>query len=284
MSINVKELTHIYSKGTLLEKKAIDNISFRIDTGERVAIIGATGSGKSTLIQHLNGILRPTLGSVEVNSIKIDKASKDLYKLRKEVGLVFQYPEYQLFEETIYKDIAYGPGNLSLNKNEIRKRVKESMELVGLEFEKFKDISPFDISGGEKRRVAIAGVIAMKPKILMLDEPTAGLDSISSKNLLDTIISVQEKTGITIIFISHSMNEVSKYAERIIVLQNGKIFNDGDISEIFNDGKSLNKIGLELPTVSKLINKLDNCGLNFKNNYFQLDKAVKAIVEKINKC
>ena len=222
--IEIKNLTHIYSEGLPFEKKAIDDINLKIEENEFIGLIGHTGSGKSTFIQHLNGLLKPSSGEIILDGMKVDKSSSNLTELRKKIGLVFQYPEYQLFEETIERDIAFGPGNLDLSEEEVLRRVKSSMESVGLDYETYKDKSPFELSGGLKRRVAIAGVLAMEPKVLILDEPTAGLDPRGRDEILSEIKSIHEKRKITVILVSHSMEDVAKIAERIIVMDKGKVF------------------------------------------------------------
>ena len=229
MSIKIENLTYVYMPKTPFEKKALDNVSLEIEDGEFLAVIGHTGSGKSTLIQHLNGLLKPASGKIYVDGTDITDKDTKLVDIRKKVGLVFQYPEYQLFEETIAKDIAYGPSNLELNEDEILRRVKKSMEMVGLNYEEYKDISPFELSGGQKRRVAIAGVIAMEPKVLILDEPTAGLDPAGRDDILEQIKLLHEKYNMTIILVSHSMEDVGKLAEKIIVMNDGHVELQGKI-------------------------------------------------------
>ena len=210
MSIKIENLTHVYMPKSPFEKKALDNVNLVIEDGEFLALIGHTGSGKSTLIQHLNGLLEPTSGRILVDDIDITNKEAKLTEIRKKIGLVFQYPEYQLFEETIEKDIAFGPNNLELSSEEVSRRVKKSMEMVGLDYETYKNVSPFDLSGGQKRRVAIAGVIAMEPKVLILDEPTAGLDPQGRDDILEQIKLLHEKYKMTIVLVSHSMEDVGK--------------------------------------------------------------------------
>ena len=223
MSIKIENLTHVYMPKTPFEKKALDDINLVIEDGEFLALIGHTGSGKSTLIQHLNGLLEPSSGRILVDEVDITNKETKLTDIRKKIGLVFQYPEYQLFEETIEKDIAFGPNNLGLSEEEVSNRVKKSMEMVGLDYETYKEVSPFDLSGGQKRRVAIAGVIAMEPKVLILDEPTAGLDPKGRDDILEQIKILHEKYKMTIVLVSHSMEDVGKLAERIVVMNKGKI-------------------------------------------------------------
>ena len=252
MSIKIENLTYVYMPKTPFEKKALDNVSLEIEDGEFLAVIGHTGSGKSTLIQHLNGLLKPASGRIYVDGTDITDKDTKLVDIRKKVGLVFQYPEYQLFEETIAKDIAYGPSNLGLNEDEILKRVKKSMEMVGLNYEEYKDISPFELSGGQKRRVAIAGVIAMEPKVLILDEP---------------------KYNMTIILVSHSMEDVGKLAEKIIVMNDGHIELQGKPKEVFKEIDTLEKIGLAVPQVTYLMRELKKKGFNVSEDIFTVEKA-----------
>lgn len=278
MFIEVKDLSYIYMQGTPFEKKALDNVSLGIDEGDFVAIIGHTGSGKSTLIQMLNGLLKPSLGTVYLNNVDIFDKKSNLADIRKEVGIVFQYPEYQLFEETIEKDIAYGPTNLGIDIEEIRERVKLSMSMVGLNYEVYKDKSPFNLSGGQKRRVAIAGILAMKPKVLILDEPTAGLDPKGRNDILNTIRDLNQKYNITIILVSHSMDDVSKFANSIIVMSEGKCVLKGTKEEIFKEVDLLQKIGLTVPTVTSLINELNKKGFNIKDNIYTVNELKEELV------
>ena len=273
MSIKIENLTYVYMPKTPFEKKALDNVSLEIEDGEFLAVIGHTGSGKSTLIQHLNGLLKPASGKIYVDGTDITDKDTKLVDIRKKVGLVFQYPEYQLFEETIAKDIAYGPSNLGLNEDEILKRVKKSMEMVGLNYEEYKDISPFELSGGQKRRVAIAGVIAMEPKVLILDEPTAGLDPAGRDDILDQIKLLHEKYNMTIILVSHSMEDVGKLAEKIIVMNDGHVELQGKPKEVFKEIDTLEKIGLAVPQVTYLMRELKKKGFNVSEDIFTVEKA-----------
>ena len=273
MSIKIENLTYVYMPKTPFEKKALDNVSLEIEDGEFLAVIGHTGSGKSTLIQHLNGLLKPASGKIYVDGTDITDKDTKLVDIRKKVGLVFQYPEYQLFEETIAKDIAYGPSNLGLNEDEILKRVKQSMEMVGLNYEEYKDISPFELSGGQKRRVAIAGVIAMEPKVLILDEPTAGLDPAGRDDILEQIKLLHEKYNMTIILVSHSMEDVGKLAEKIIVMNDGHIELQGKPKEVFKEIDTLEKIGLAVPQVTYLMRELKKKGFNVSEDIFTVEKA-----------
>lgn len=273
MSIKIENLTYVYMPKTPFEKKALDNVSLEIEDGEFLAVIGHTGSGKSTLIQHLNGLLKPASGRIYVDGTDITDKDTKLVDIRKKVGLVFQYPEYQLFEETIAKDIAYGPSNLGLNEDEILRRVKKSMEMVGLNYEEYKDISPFELSGGQKRRVAIAGVIAMEPKVLILDEPTAGLDPAGRDDILEQIKLLHEKYNMTIILVSHSMEDVGKLAEKIIVMNDGHVELQGKPKDVFKEIDTLEKIGLAVPQVTYLMRELKKKGFNVSEDIFTVEKA-----------
>ena len=273
MSIKIANLTYVYMPKTPFEKKALDNVSLEIEDGEFLAVIGHTGSGKSTLIQHLNGLLKPASGKIYVDGTDITDKDTKLVDIRKKVGLVFQYPEYQLFEETIAKDIAYGPTNLGLNEDEILRRVKKSMEMVGLDYDEYKDISPFELSGGQKRRVAIAGVIAMEPNVLILDEPTAGLDPAGRDDILEQIKFLHEKYNMTIIFVSHSMEDVGKLAEKIIVMNDGHIELQGKPKEVFREIDTLERIGLAVPQVTYLMRALKRKGFNVSEDIFTVEKA-----------
>ena len=280
MSIKIENLSYVYMPKTPFEKKALDNVNLEIRDGEFLAVIGHTGSGKSTLIQHLNGLLHPTEGKIYVDGTDITAKDVKLVDIRKQVGLVFQYPEYQLFEETIEKDISYGPSNLGLDKEEILRRVKKSMEMVGLDYNEYKDISPFDLSGGQKRRVAIAGVIAMEPKVLILDEPTAGLDPKGRDDILEQIKILHEKYKMTIILVSHSMEDVGKMAERIIVMNNGNIELEGKPSKVFKEIDTLERIGLAVPQVTYLMRELNRRGFNVSEEVYTIEQG-KAELLKI---
>ena len=273
MSIKIENLTYVYMPKTPFEKKALDNVSLEIEDGEFLAVIGHTGSGKSTLIQHLNGLLKPASGKIYVDGTDITDKDTKLVDIRKKVGLVFQYPEYQLFEETIAKDIAYGPTNLGLNEDEILRRVKKSMEMVGLDYDEYKDISPFELSGGQKRRVAIAGVIAMEPNVLILDEPTAGLDPAGRDDILEQIKFLHEKYNMTTILVSHSMEDVGKLAEKIIVMNDGHIELKGKPKEVFREIDTLERIGLAVPQVTYLMRELKRKGFNVSEDIFTVEKA-----------
>lgn len=283
MSIKIENLTHVYMPKSPFEKKALDNVNLLIEDGEFLALIGHTGSGKSTLIQHLNGLLEPTSGRILVDDIDITNKEAKLTEIRKKIGLVFQYPEYQLFEETIEKDIAFGPNNLGLSSEEVSRRVKKSMEMVGLDYETYKDVSPFDLSGGQKRRVAIAGVIAMEPKVLILDEPTAGLDPQGRDDILEQIKLLHEKYKMTIVLVSHSMEDVGKLAQRIVVMNKGKVELLGKPSEVFKEVETLEKIGLAVPQVTYLMRVLRERGFNVSDEIFTVEKGTEAILKVLSK-
>ena len=281
MSIKIENLTHVYMPKTPFEKKALDNVNLTIEDGEFLALIGHTGSGKSTLIQHLNGLLEPSSGRILVDEVDITSKEVKLTDIRKKIGLVFQYPEYQLFEETIEKDVAFGPNNLGLSSEEVSNRVKKSMEMVGLDYETYKDVSPFDLSGGQKRRVAIAGVIAMEPKVLILDEPTAGLDPKGRDDILEQIKILHEKYKMTIVLVSHSMEDVGKLAERIVVMNGGKIELLGKPSEIFKEVETLERIGLAVPQVTYLMRALREKGFDVSDEVFTVEKGTQEILKAL---
>ena len=276
--LEVKNLTHTYSAGTPFEHKALDNMNFSVERGEFVGIIGHTGSGKSTLMQHLNGLLKPTSGSVLLDGVDIHHDKKFTRQARFRVGLVFQYPEYQLFEETVYKDIAYGPKNMGLKPEEIDRRVREAAKLVGLT-EKQLEVSPFDLSGGQKRRVAIAGVIAMEPEVLILDEPTAGLDPASREGILENIETYRRTKNATIMMVSHSMNDVARLTERLLVLNGSKIAMDGPPEQVFTRAQELLDMGLDIPDVTRVFLRLKQMGLPVEPVY-TIDQAV-AMMKKL---
>ena len=281
MPINIEKLTHTYMPGTPFEAKALCEINLKIEDGEFVGLIGHTGSGKSTLIQHINGLLKPTSGILEVNGITIKKDSKNLKALRQEVGLVFQYPEHQLFEETVEADVAFGPRNLGLNEGEILTRVKDSLKMVGLDYEMIKDRSPFDLSGGQMRRVAIAGVLAIKPKILILDEPTSGLDPRGRIEILSQIKDIHQRTNATIVFVSHSMDDIAKLAKRVIVLDRGCIVLDGKTSEVFLQADLLTSIGLGVPQFTRLMLELKKKGFNVNAGVASIEETREEILKML---
>lgn len=283
MSIKIENLTHVYMPKTPFEKKALDDVNLVIEDGDFLALIGHTGSGKSTLIQHLNGLLEASSGRIIVDDIDLTNKETKLTDIRKKIGLVFQYPEYQLFEETIEKDIAFGPNNLGLSQEEVSNRVKKSMEMVGLDYETYKDVSPFDLSGGQKRRVAIAGVIAMEPKVLILDEPTAGLDPKGRDDILEQIKILHEKYKMTIVLVSHSMEDVGKLAERIVVMNKGKVALTGKPAEIFKEVEVLEEIGLAVPQVTYLMRALKEKGFNVSDEVFTVEEGSKELLRVLSK-
>lgn len=278
-SIEIKNLTYTYSKKTPYEKTALNNINVTINEGDFLGIIGHTGSGKSTFIQHLNGLIKAQEGEIKIFDINLTqkKPKPDLRRLRQEVGMVFQYPEHQLFADTVEKDIAFGPKNLKLSQEEIKTRVKQAMEAVGLDYDKYKNRSPFDLSGGQKRRVAIAGVLAMKPKVLILDEPTAGLDPIGKRQILSLIQKLKDTITPTIIVISHDVNEITQYCTRLIVFNNAEIAFDLPIAELFTHYEELLKIGLDVPLAVKVNNYLKNNGIILEGDIITPNDLVAAI-------
>lgn len=280
MSIKVENLVHIYSKSTPFEKVALDNISFDISDGDFVGIIGHTGSGKSTLIQHLNGLIKPDSGKIYIDGEDITQKDINLTKVRGKVGIVFQYPEYQLFEETVYKDIAFGPTNMGYSSEEIDKIIHEVIKTVGID-ENLLEKSPFELSGGQKRRVAIAGVLAMNPKILILDEPTAGLDPKGRDEILGQIKKLHDEKNITVIWISHSMEDVAKIAKKVIVMADGKIVMYDSVDNVFKNDSLLEEIGLSVPQINKVVRRLKEKGINLGENIYTVEKAKKAILDYI---
>ena len=283
MSIQVNNLTHIYSEGLPQESRALDGVTFTAEDGQFIGIIGHTGSGKSTLVQHLNGLLKPTEGTIVVGDTDITAPDVVMNDIRKKIGLVFQYPEYQLFEETVEKDVAFGPKNLGLSEEEIAVRVKESLELVGLDYEKIRDRSPFDLSGGQKRRVAIAGVIAMKPEVLILDEPTAGLDPKAHQDVLDMVVKIHEHEKNIIILVSHNMNDIAKLADKVLVMDGGKLAMQGTPEEVFAQHVKLAEIGLALPHSAELMRMAAEKGLPFDGNFLTLDDIEEEIYNYLKK-
>ena len=280
MSVIVKNLTYIYDEGMPFASKAIDDISFEIKDNDFVGLIVHTGSGRSTLIEHVNGLLEPSSGELIENGFNITDKDLNLTEIRKRVGIVFQYPEYQLFEETVEKDIAFGPGNLGLDEEEISKRVRKSMEAVGLDYETYKDKSPFDLSGGQKRRVAIAGVIAMNPEVLILDEPTAGLDPGGRDEIFNLIKKLHRDNNITIILSSHSMDDMAKLAQTIIVMNHGKIEFMGTPREVFTSHAArLREIGLDVPQVLELATKLRNKGFDIRPDVLTVEEIKDEILK-----
>lgn len=273
--LEVKNLTHLYSAGTPFEHTALSGVSFTLERGEFIGVIGHTGSGKSTLMQHLNGLLKPTSGSIILDGADIWQDKKTTRQTRFRVGLVFQYPEYQLFEETVYKDIAFGPKNMGLDKKEIDRRVRDAAAAVGLHRE-LLNVSPFDLSGGQKRRVAIAGVLAMEPEILILDEPTAGLDPAGRQEILSYIDSYRRAKNATILMVSHSMDDVARMADRLLVMNQAKIAFDGKPEEVFQHAEELLEMGLDIPVLTSVFLKLKQMGLPVEPVY-TMDQALAAL-------
>ena len=275
--IDAKALTHTYSAGTPFEHKAIDNVELQVMPGEFLGIIGHTGSGKSTLIQHLNGLLRPTDGQILLDGEDIWAKPKEIRKVRFQVGLVFQYPEYQLFEETVYKDIAFGPKNMGLQGEEIDRRVRQAAVFAGLD-EDMLERSPFELSGGQKRRVAIAGVIAMEPKVLILDEPTAGLDPRGREAILAQLRAYHEQKGSTIILVSHSMEEIARNVDRIVVMSHAHKLMDGTPEEVFSRAEELLQVGLDVPQVTKVAMELQKRGLLQESSVYTIEELARRLL------
>lgn len=280
--LEVKNLQHIYSAGTPFEHVALDDISFSVERGEFIGIIGHTGSGKSTLMQHLNGLLKPTAGSVALDGKDIWSNKKLTRQSRFRVGLVFQYPEYQLFEETVYKDIAFGPKNMGLKNDEIDRRVREAAGFVGITQAQLQ-VSPFDLSGGQKRRVAIAGVIAMEPEVLILDEPTAGLDPEGREEILSNIEAYRKAKNATIMMVSHSMTDVARLTDRLLVMNGAKLAMDGTPEQVFSQSQALVQMGLDIPDVTRVFLKLREMGLDIPQVY-TVDQAVQVLTSLKGGC
>ena len=280
MSIIVKNLNYIYGEGTPMARHALKDISFAIEKGEFIGLIGHTGSGKSTLIQHLNGLIKASSGDIYYNGESIYSEGYDMRALRSKVGLVFQYPEYQLFEENVFKDVCFGPSNLGLTKKEVELIAYEALKNVGMPDDLFYQ-SPFDLSGGQKRRAAIAGVLAMKPEVLILDEPTAGLDPRGRDDILDKIAAMREELGITVILVSHSMEDVAKYVDRILVMNSGELIYDDTKREVFKHYKELEAVGLSAPEVTYIMHSLKSNGLNVDENAINIEEAKESILSSI---
>ena len=276
--LEIKNLSHLYSAGTPFEHKALDGVSFSVERGEFIGIIGHTGSGKSTLMQHMNGLLKPTSGQILLDGEDIWKDKKTVRQARFRVGLVFQYPEYQLFEETVYKDIAFGPKNMGLKADEVDRRVREAAGFVGLTEGQLK-VSPFDLSGGQKRRVAIAGVIAMEPEVLILDEPTAGLDPVGREEILENIQSYRRAKNATVMMVSHSMSDVARLTDRLLVMNGSRLAMDGTPDEVFRRASELVDMGLDIPEVTRVFLRLKEMGLPVEPVY-SIDQAV-AVLKKL---
>lgn len=280
--IETKKLSHIYSAGTPFERKALCDVDFTAYKGEYLGIIGHTGSGKSTLIQHLNGLLKPTAGQVLLQGQDIWADPKTTRMTRFQVGLVFQYPEYQLFEETVYKDIAFGPKNMGLDEKEIDRRVRSAAYFVGLRDDQL-ECSPFELSGGQKRRVAIAGVIAMEPKVLILDEPTAGLDPVGAESILGNIRDYHQIHNATIILVSHSMEEVARTVDRLVVVNDGTLPYQGTPHEVFRHGDELEQMGLGVPQLTRVFHRMKAMGIDIDPSVYTVEQAKAAILEKLGK-
>lgn len=277
--LSIKNINYIYNQGLPFAKQALKDINLEIQAGEFIGLIGHTGSGKSTLVQHLNGLIKPTSGEILLDGVNYYKESKELAILRQRVGLVFQYPEYQLFEETVMKDIAFGPNNLGLKEEQVNQRVLEAMDKVGLDPEIIGQKSPFELSGGQKRRVAIAGILAMKPDVLVLDEPTAGLDPHGVKEILHEIKKVFEGGETTIILVSHSMEEIAQLATRMIVMDHGQVAMDDIPREIFKRQEELEKIGLGVPQVRSAMTALKKAGLEINDDCITIDEALEELMK-----
>ncbi len=282
MPIIAENISYLYGRGTPFEKQALTDISFKIDDGDFIALIGHTGSGKSTLIQTLNGLIKPDSGRIVVNGVDITQPKVDMKKLRSTVGLVFQYPEYQLFEETVYKDIAYGPTNLGFTPEEIDGVIHEVISVVGLD-EEILSRSPFELSGGQKRRVAIAGVLAMRPEILILDEPTAGLDPAGRNEILSSIKQLHDDKNVTVILVSHSMEDVANTVKKIMVVSDGRLFAYDTVGKIFADSEKLKAIGLNVPQVTRVVNHLKSRGIDLGSDIFTINDAAEAVADYLKK-
>lgn len=281
MSIEVRGLTHIYSEGLPHESVAIEDVSFRAEDGQLVGIIGHTGSGKSTLMQHLNGLLKPKSGTIVVGETDITESGVVMRDIRRKIGLVFQYPEYQLFEETVAKDVAFGPVNLGLDPEEIDKRVEEAVEMVGLDYHAIKNVSPFELSGGQKRRVAIAGVIAMKPEVLILDEPTAGLNPKAHEDILNMVRHIHENENNIVFLVSHNMNDIARMSDKVLVMDHGKVVMDGTPEEVFSRGEELKAMGLDIPDSMEIVSRLNEAGLKIDGACLTMDEAADKIAEAL---
>jgi len=279
MLIELENVSHVYQDENNV--KALKNINLEISKGEFIGIVGHTGSGKSTLVQLFNGLIIPSSGTVKVNGKNITNEKSNLKETRRHVGLVFQYPEHQLFEESVYQDIAFGPKNIGLKKDEIGERVKEVMGLVGLDYDQFKDRSPFNLSGGQQRKVAIAGVLALKPDVLVLDEPSAGLDPQGRKQLAELLQYLYQELNMTIILISHRMEEIAELSSRVIVMHQGEIVIDDNPIEVFSKEQKLHKLSLDLPQITEILHRLDEKGLKVNKNLFSISEASTEIIKAL---
>ena len=277
MSILVNHLDYIYNPGTVFEKKALSDVTFKIEDGEYIGLAGHTGSGKSTLVTHLNGLMKPTSGGIYVDGVDIASDGYDMKKLRSSVGLVFQYPEHQLFEEDVFTDVCFGPKNLGLDRSEIELRAYEALKAVGVKDDHFY-ISPFDLSGGEKRRVAIAGVLAMKPRVLVLDEPCAGLDPKGREEILSIADDLHDSLGITIMIVSHSMDDLADHVDRLLVMHEGQLVMDGPVREVFMHRTELENMGLAVPEATAVMSDLAKRGLNVRGDIITVEEAKTEIL------
>jgi energy-coupling factor transport system ATP-binding protein len=275
--IEIENLTYIYGVGTPFEKKALDGVSLSINRGEMIGIIGHTGSGKSTLVQHLNGLFKPADGTVKVDGQDIWENKKSVRQARFKVGLCFQYPEYQLFESTVYRDIAFGPRNMGLSEEDIDKRVRTAAQFVGLSEDKFEK-SPFELSGGNKRRTAIAGVIALEPEVLILDEPTAGLDPLGRERIIELVKNYRDTTGRTVIMVSHSMDEIARFADRVLVMNRGRVETFDTVHNVYSDSDKLISLGLGVPQVTKIFLELKKRGIDVRTDVYTVDAAKKELL------
>lgn len=280
--LKTEELTYVYSQGTPFEKTAVDHVDLEIEEGEMIGVMGHTGSGKSTLIQHFNGLLRPTSGRVLLDGKDIWEKKENIRNVRFKVGLVFQYPEHQIFEETVFKDIAFGPKNMGLDEKEISRRVHETAESIGLS-EELLERSPFELSGGQKRRVAIAGVMAMEPRILILDEPTAGLDPAGRDKILGLIKDYHKKTKKTILIVSHSMEDIAGFADKILVMNKSRLFCFDETKKVFGRAEEIEKIGLDVPQITKVFGSLKRSGLDFGKEVYTVGYAKELLVKELKK-
>lgn len=283
MSIEVRNLSHVYSPGMPDEQRALDNINFDIYDGEIVAIIGHTGSGKSTLLQHLNGLIKADTGTIKIGDTDITDPKTVMRDVRRRVGLVFQYPEYQLFDETVSKDVAFGPKNLELSDEQIETRVRDALELVGLDYDEIGERSPFELSGGQKRRVAIAGVIAMKPQVLILDEPTAGLDPGAHKDIITMIKNIHDRENNIIIFVSHNMADVAELADKVMVMDHGKLVMMGKPEEIFGKADKLLEIGLSVPPITAFMREIKSRGVNINDEIYDMASAKEELFNYLSR-
>lgn len=281
MQIEVRELGYTYSEGLPFATTALEDVNFTIPSGEFAAIIGHTGSGKSTLLMHLNGLMKPTKGCVLADGIDINEKTKEAREARRKIGLVFQYPEYQLFEETVLKDVCFAPKNYGFTPEECEEKAIAALKLVGIDPDAKRDVSPFELSGGEKRRVAIAGVLAMEPQVLILDEPTAGLDPKGHKDILDMVEKVRRDRNLTILLVSHNMDDAARMADRVLVLDKGHLSINGTPREVFSHHKELHEIGLGAPSSSELLYLLKEKGLNVRTDIFDEDEAAREIVNAL---